>query len=168
VRRLLLEGGERDSLGYFATRRDKSVIFSPDGRAAITYRVVASMSLASADPIGHHASWPAAIEAWLAEARGHGWFPAALSASEAGANAYLDAGLKAIGIGDEAIIDVEGYTLEGRTMRPVRQAVTRIRRAGYTVQARRHGDIPADELAQLAGVAERHRARFLHGAEPAR
>ena len=29
VRRLLLEHGERDSLGYFATRRDKAVVFSP-------------------------------------------------------------------------------------------------------------------------------------------
>ena len=41
IRRLVLETGERDSLAYFATRRDKSVIFSPDGRAAVTYRVVA-------------------------------------------------------------------------------------------------------------------------------
>lgn len=154
VRRLLLESADRDSLGYFATRRDKSVIFSPDGRAAVTYRVLASVSLASADPVGHPASWPAAIEAWLAEARGHGWFPAALSASEAGANAYVAAGLKALTIGDEAIIDVDGFGLEGHTMRPVRQAVTRIRRAGYTVLARRHGDIGAIELAELAQRTE--------------
>ncbi len=154
VRRLLLEAGDRDSLGYFATRRDKSVIFSPDGRAAVTYRVLASVSLASADPIGHPASWPAAIEAWLAEARGHGWFPATLSASEAGANAYVAAGLKALTIGDEAIIDVDGFGLEGHTMRPVRQAVTRIRRSGYTLSARRHGDIGAPELADLAQRTE--------------
>ena len=54
IRRLVLETGERDSLAYFATRRDKSVIFSPDGRAAVTYRVVAEVSLASADPVGAH------------------------------------------------------------------------------------------------------------------
>ncbi|MEP6598017.1 MAG: bifunctional lysylphosphatidylglycerol synthetase/lysine--tRNA ligase LysX [Actinomycetota bacterium] len=154
VRRLILEGGERDSLAYFATRRDKSVTFSPDGRAALTYRVVASVSLVSADPIGHVGSWPAAIEAWLAEARGHGWFPAVLSASEQGASAYVSAGLKALAIGDEAIIDVDSFTLEGRTMRPVRQAVTRIRRAGYTVQACRHGDLAAGELTDLARLAE--------------
>jgi lysyl-tRNA synthetase, class II len=154
VRRLVIEGGERDSLAYFATRRDKSVIFSPDGRAAVTYRVVASVSLASADPIGHVGSWPAAIEAWLTEARGHGWFPAALSASEQGAAAYVSAGLKALSIGDEAILEVEGFTLEGRTMRPVRQAVTRVHRAGYTVRARRHEDLEQAELAELAELAE--------------
>ncbi|MFI5952910.1 bifunctional lysylphosphatidylglycerol synthetase/lysine--tRNA ligase LysX [Cryptosporangium sp. NPDC051539] len=154
VRRLLLESGDRDSLGYFATRRDKSVIFSPDGRAAITYRVVASVSLASADPIGHPASWPAAIEAWLADARGHGWFPAVLSASQAGASAYVGAGLKALSLGDEAIVEVEDFTLDGRTMRPVRQAVTRIRRAGYTLNARRHHEVDPDEWPHLELKAE--------------
>jgi lysyl-tRNA synthetase class 2 len=111
VRRLLLESGEGDSLGYFATRRDKSVIFSPDGRAAVTYRVLASVSLASADPIGHPAAWPAAIDAWVTEARSHGWFPAALSVSESGARGYVAAGLKALNLGDEAIIDVDTFTL---------------------------------------------------------
>ncbi|TQS44004.1 bifunctional lysylphosphatidylglycerol synthetase/lysine--tRNA ligase LysX [Cryptosporangium phraense] len=149
VRRLLLESGDRDSLGYFATRRDKSVIFSPDGRAAITYRVVASVSLASADPIGHPASWPAAIDAWLADARAHGWFPAVLSASENGAAAYVGRGLKALSLGDEAIVEVEDFTLEGRTMRPVRQAVTRIRRAGYTLTARRHSEVAPEEWPHL-------------------
>ncbi|WP_035860728.1 bifunctional lysylphosphatidylglycerol synthetase/lysine--tRNA ligase LysX [Cryptosporangium arvum] len=157
VRRLLLESGERDSLGYFATRRDKAVVFSADGRAAVTYRVVASVSLASADPIGHPSSWPAAIEAWLADARGHGWFPAVLSASEAGASAYVDAGLKALSLGDEAIVDVEDFTLDGRTMRPVRQAVTRIRRAGYTLVARRHDAVGPDEWAVLERKAEEWR-----------
>ncbi|MCI2423802.1 phosphatidylglycerol lysyltransferase domain-containing protein, partial [Saccharopolyspora sp. K220] len=47
VRRLLAEHGERDSLGYFATRRDKAVVFSDSGKAAITYRVVAGVCLGS-------------------------------------------------------------------------------------------------------------------------
>ena len=51
------EYGERDSLGYFATRRDKSAVFSPSGKAAITYRVVNGVSLASGDPIGDPEAW---------------------------------------------------------------------------------------------------------------
>ena len=46
-------------------------------------------------------------------------------------------------IGDEAIIDVDVFTLAGPTMAPVRRAVERVRRAGYTVEvapARRSGD----------------------------
>ncbi|BAL87915.1 putative lysyl-tRNA synthetase [Actinoplanes missouriensis 431] len=153
LRQLVLTDGERDSLGYFATRRDKSVIFSPDGRAAITYRVVASVSLASADPIGQVSSWPAAIDAWQTEARRHGWFPAVLSASEAGATAYVAAGMKALSIGDEAILEVASFTLQDRAMRPVRRAVTRVQGAGYSCQVRRQAALGVDELQELDRLA---------------
>ncbi len=36
-----------DSLGYFATRRDKAVVFAPSGKAAVTYRVELGVCLAS-------------------------------------------------------------------------------------------------------------------------
>ncbi|MBV9821205.1 MAG: bifunctional lysylphosphatidylglycerol synthetase/lysine--tRNA ligase LysX [Actinobacteria bacterium] len=154
IRRLLLQAGDRDSLGYFATRHDKSVIFAADQSAAVTYRVLANVSLASADPIGPPAAWPGAIAAWLAETRTFGWFPAVLSASEEGAQAYVAAGLKALPIGDEAIIDVDTFTLEGPTMQPVRQAVHRVQRAGYTISTFRHADLSAEQLAELAERAE--------------
>ncbi|WP_153506370.1 bifunctional lysylphosphatidylglycerol synthetase/lysine--tRNA ligase LysX [Cumulibacter manganitolerans] len=157
VRGLVGQYGEGDSLGYFATRRDKSVVFSPDGKAAVTYRVVASVSLASADPVGDRESWAAAIAAWTRDARTNGWFPAVLSASEDGARAYVQAGLKALELGDEAIIDVDEFALEGRNMRQVRQAVTRVRRSGYTLQIRRHHEIPAGEMAHLEALAEKWR-----------
>jgi lysyl-tRNA synthetase class 2 len=157
VRRLLLLHGERDSLGYFATRRDKAVIFSPTKDAAIAYRVVNGVSLASGDPLGDPAEWPGAIKAWLAEARTYGWSPAVLSASEEAAHAYVDAGLRALSMGDEAIIDVADFTLEGRTMRPVRQAVTRVQRAGYHAEVVRHGDLSPEALSEYVRLAERWR-----------
>ncbi|TCC59486.1 bifunctional lysylphosphatidylglycerol synthetase/lysine--tRNA ligase LysX [Kribbella pittospori] len=157
VRRLLLEHGERDSLGYFATRRDKAVVFSPDKQAAIAYRVVNGVSLASGDPLGDPVAWPGAIQRWLAEARTYGWSPAVLSVSEEAAHAYVDAGLRALSMGDEAIIDVADFTLEGRTMRPVRQAVTRVQRAGYHAEVVRHGDLSPEMLAQYVHLAEKWR-----------
>ncbi|WP_142386916.1 phosphatidylglycerol lysyltransferase domain-containing protein, partial [Mycobacterium hubeiense] len=47
IRGLLELFGKNDSLGYFATRRDKAVVFAPSGRAAITYRVEVGVCLAS-------------------------------------------------------------------------------------------------------------------------
>lgn len=154
VRKLLVEDGERDSLGYFATRHDKSVVFSPDHDAAVTYRVLSSVSLASADPLGAPSAWRPAIEAWLVEARTFGWYPAVLSASAEGAKAYVAAGLKALPLGDEAIVDVDDFTLEGATMQPVRRAVKRVARAGYTLRVARHGELTDAELAEIADKAD--------------
>ncbi len=157
VRRLLLTSGDRDSLGYFATRHDKSVIFDASRTAALTYRVLNNVSLASADPIGPVASWPAAIGAWLAECRAFGWFPAVLSASEQGALAYRAAGLKALPLGDEATIDTDTFTLEGPTMQPVRRAVRRVQRAGYAITVHRHAELAAEQLAEIEQRAEQWR-----------
>ncbi|WP_086825985.1 bifunctional lysylphosphatidylglycerol synthetase/lysine--tRNA ligase LysX [Allokutzneria sp. NRRL B-24872] len=154
LRELLAEHGDGDSLGYFATRRDKSVVFAPSGRAAVTYRVIGGTCLASGDPIGDEDAWPAAINAWLAEAYSYGWVPGVLGTSEEGAHAYTEAGLKALEIGDEAILDVRDFTLTGRERRGVRQAVSRVERAGYTARVRRHGEIPDEEMDQLIAAAQ--------------
>jgi lysyl-tRNA synthetase class 2 len=157
IRRLLAEHGERDSLGYFATRRDKAAVFSPAGTSAITYRVLAGVCLASGDPLGDPDSWGPVIVKWLAMCREFSWSPAVMGAGEEAAEAYVRAGLKAIDLGDEAILAVDGFTLAGPDMKPVRQAVNRVERAGYTARIRRHADIGADEMSQAMLLAERWR-----------
>ncbi|MEV0576742.1 MULTISPECIES: phosphatidylglycerol lysyltransferase domain-containing protein [unclassified Streptomyces] len=154
LRALLDKHGERDSLGYFALRCEKSVIWSPTGKAAVTYRVVGGVSLASGDPIGDPEAWPGAIGPWLAEAREHGWIPAVMGASEEGGTIYARHGLDALELGDEAIVETADFTLEGRAMRTVRQAYNRVKRAGYEVTVRRHADIPGAEMAELVRRAD--------------
>ncbi|MFF4209171.1 phosphatidylglycerol lysyltransferase domain-containing protein [Streptomyces sp. NPDC001796] len=157
LRELLAKQGERDSLGYFALRRDKAVIWSPSGKAAIAYRVIGGVTLASGDPIGDPEAWPGAIEEWLEEARRHAWTPAVMGASEEAGTIYARHGLDALELGDEAIVEVADFSLEGRAMRVVRQAHNRVRRAGYTVTIRRHRDIPESEMAELIEKADHWR-----------
>lgn len=157
IRELLLDYGEQDSLGYFATRRDKSAMFSPSGKACVTYRVILGTSVASADPIGDPEAWPAAIEAWLEEAHQHAWAPAVMGASERGAQAYRKAGLGAIELGDEAILDFHDFALGGHYLRTVRQAVNRVKRAGYTAKVRRHSDISEAEMLVAVAAADEWR-----------
>ncbi|MEU0967707.1 phosphatidylglycerol lysyltransferase domain-containing protein [Streptomyces sp. NPDC005917] len=154
LRALLERHGERDSLGYFALRREKSVVWSPTGKAAVAYRVVGGVSLASGDPVGDPEAWPGAIVPWLSEARAHGWIPAVMGASEEAGTVYARHGLDALELGDEAIVEVAEFTLEGRAMRTVRQAYNRVMRAGYSVRIRRHEDIPADEMSYLVRRAD--------------
>ncbi|MFT9668058.1 phosphatidylglycerol lysyltransferase domain-containing protein [Streptomyces rhizosphaericola] len=157
LRALLDKHGERDSLGYFALRREKSAVWSPTGKAAVVYRVVGGVSLASGDPIGDPEAWPGAIGPWLAEAREHGWIPAVMGASEEAGTVYARHGLDALELGDEAIVETAEFTLDGRAMRGVRQAYNRVKRAGYEVTVRRHADIPEAEMAELVRRADEWR-----------
>ncbi|MGB8391009.1 MAG: bifunctional lysylphosphatidylglycerol synthetase/lysine--tRNA ligase LysX [Mycobacterium sp.] len=154
IRGLLELYGKHDSLGYFATRRDKSVVFALSGRAAITYRVEVGVCLASGDPVGDPRAWPQAIDAWLGLCKTYGWAPGVMGASSQGAQAFREAGLNALELGDEAILRTSDFRLSGPDMRGVRQAVTRARRAGLTVRIRRHCDISAEEMADTVSRAD--------------
>ncbi|MFD9380323.1 bifunctional lysylphosphatidylglycerol synthetase/lysine--tRNA ligase LysX [Streptomyces sp. NPDC059999] len=154
IRALLGAYGRADSLGYFATRRDKAVVFAPSGKAAVTYRVEAGVCLASGDPVGDPAAWTPAINAWLAVAGRYGWQPAVMGASEDGATAYARSGLGALQLGDEAILQVAHFDLDGRDMRVTRQAVNRVRRTGATTVIRRHSALSEDEMQMIVDRAD--------------
>ncbi|MFF4578426.1 bifunctional lysylphosphatidylglycerol synthetase/lysine--tRNA ligase LysX [Streptomyces sp. NPDC001373] len=157
IRALLGAYGRADSLGYFATRRDKAVVFAPNGKAAVTYRVEAGVCLASGDPVGDPGAWTPAIDAWLAVARRYGWQPAVMGASEDGATAYARSGLSALQLGDEAILHVAHFDLDGRDMRVTRQAVNRVRRTGATTLIRRHSALTDEEMQRIVDRADHWR-----------
>jgi lysyl-tRNA synthetase class 2 len=155
VRELLAKHGDRDSLGYFALRNDKSVIWSPTGKACICYRVVSGVMLASGDPIGDPEAWPGAIGPFLDEAARHAWAPAVMGCSELGAEVWCREGdLTALELGDEAIVNIADFSLSGRSMRNVRQMVNRVAKNGYVAEVRRVGDIPRPELDAIVKAAD--------------
>jgi lysyl-tRNA synthetase class 2 len=155
IRDLLAKQGDRDSLGYFALRHDKSVIWSPTGKAAVCYRVVSGVMLASGDPIGDPEAWPGVIGPFLDEAARHAWAPAVMGCSELGAEVWCREGnLTALELGDEAIVHTADFSLSGRSMRNVRQMVNRVAKAGYVAEVRRVGDIPRAELDAIIKAAD--------------
>ena len=157
VRTMLRDHGDLDSLGYFATRRDKAVVWDADdrarARAGVSYRVVRGVSLASGNPVGDPQRWPAAIDAWRHTARANGWSLAVMAAGPDGAAAFEAAGLTVFEIGDEAILDLGAFSLNAAGLKPVRQAVSRLRRRGYDVAVRRHDALTPEDFARLAASA---------------
>ena len=131
-----------DSLAYFNTRHDKSLVWSASGKSAIAYRVVSGVMLASGDPLGDPEAWPGAIKAFLEQASAHAWTPAVLGCSEQAGTVWVrEAGFSALELGDEAVVDASTFTLDGRPMRNVRQMVGRVARAGYAVEVCRVRDV---------------------------
>lgn len=144
-----------DSLGYFNLRHDKSLVWSDSRKAAVAYRVVGGVMLASGDPVGDPEAWPGAMANFLAEADRHAWTPAVLACSEKGGRAWTKVtDFSAIQLGDEAVVDAGSFSLAGRQMRNVRQMVRRIQRGGYVTEVRRVRDMDAAERSQLLADAE--------------
>ncbi len=138
------------SLAPFAARADKTFLFTADGSAAIGYRVRFGVALAGGDPAGPRSAAGAAIDAFAELCTARGWRPAVLGSADADAPRWRRAGLRrAVGIGDEAVLELDTFTPAGRRMRNLRQAAQRAGNAGVTVSI---GPLTPELVPQLAPV----------------
>jgi lysyl-tRNA synthetase, class II len=148
-----------DTLSPFVLRADKSYFFSEDDRAFLAYRVVGGVAIVSGDPVGPAALHGPLLDRFIAFARGRGWRLAILGASEGCLQLYRERGLHALYHGDEAVLETESFTLEGRPIRKVRQSVHRLERAGYRTEILRPRQIDPALRHELEAIAREWRGR---------
>jgi len=158
ARRIVLEWGD-DSLSFFALRRDRRYAFSAAGDALLAYRVVAGCALLSGDPIGNPESIPALVSDFAATAHRRGWRLVVLHCSDEWVGLFREMGMRALPIGDEAVLRPATFSLEGRPIRKVRQSVNRLHRLGYRFQVVGPEDL--DE--HLRGEVDRVSDEWLNG-----
>jgi lysyl-tRNA synthetase class 2 len=161
--RELVESHGTDTLSFFKLRTDKHHFFDRSHRAFVGYRIEAGVLLVSGDPVGPAAAVPGLLRDLCGFAEARGLAVGVVGASEEFAEAARGAGLGSFYIGDEAIVDLAEFSLEGRAIRKLRQAVTRVRKAGYTVALQAMGELAEAELRELEEVSARWR-----GEEPER
>ena len=153
VARDLVERYGSDSLSFFALRRDKSFFFSPTRRAFLAYRVVSGAALVSGDPVGDPAEFDALLAEFRRVAHARGWRLAILGASRESLPRYERFGMRAIAIGNEAVLRPESFSLEGRSIRKVRQSVSRLTKAGYAFRIVAAEDVDDGMRGELEAVS---------------
>jgi lysyl-tRNA synthetase class 2 len=155
--RRLTEREDGDTLDPFVLRRDKQYVFSDGGDAVLGYRYVIGVGLASGDPVGDPDEYDDAVARYIDRCEQNGWRVGVLGVRVDNVPLYRRHGLKALHAGDEAVIRVGDFTLNGRAMRNVRQAVSHTHRARVTTEVLREGDLDSELRRALVGIAERWR-----------
>src|SRR5581483_2885054 len=120
-----------DTLSFFKLREDKHYLFNAERTAFVGYRVESGVLLISGDPVGDAEGLPALIRVVVQFAEHRSLRIAALGVSAETRSLLEQAGLRALYLGDEAIVETAAFSLEGRAIRKVRQSVSRLEKAGY-------------------------------------
>ena len=120
------------TLDYFALRDDKQWFFHRD--SLVAYAVYGGVCLVSPDPIGPYGERHQVWDAFRRYCDRHGWGVAVMAAAEEWLPLYRDSGMRHVYIGDEAVVDVQRFSLQGGKMKGLRQAVNRVERYGYTAR----------------------------------
>ena len=138
VKEIVLKNPQSDSLSYFSTRLDKSVMWSDSHTAGQSYRVQNGVLLVSGDPFGHYSLWSEVMDKLIALADEYAWTLAVMGAGERAGELWMEkTNMDALHIGDEAIIDTKNFTIEGPSMKNVREMINKTKRLGYTTEAMR-------------------------------
>ncbi len=132
---------------------DKSLMFSPSGNAFIMYAKQGRSWVALSDPVGAQQEWPELIWRFIELADAHGGRAAFYKTRPQTLPLYLDAGLRAYKLGEEAYVSLPEFSLKGSRRANLRHGVTRGEREGLSFEIVPVEDVPA-ALSELREISD--------------
>ena len=120
----------RTPLARYALFGDKRFFFTPGG-SLISYVVEARTAVVLGDPIGPVQDVGPAIAAFKEFCAENDWIPAFYQVLPDHLDVYKSSGLDALPIGYEAIVKLDGFTLEGSANKTLRNSYNKMVRNGY-------------------------------------
>ncbi|HKR33556.1 MAG TPA: bifunctional lysylphosphatidylglycerol flippase/synthetase MprF [Steroidobacteraceae bacterium] len=123
---------------------DKHLMFSASGNAFVMFGRQGRSWISLFDPIGPRSEWPELIWSFIEEATDHGGRAIFYQVRPESLSLYLDAGLRALKLGEYAYVPLQEFGLKGSKRADLRYAVHRAERDGLSFSV-----TPANEVAPL-------------------
>jgi phosphatidylglycerol lysyltransferase len=121
----------RTVLARFCLFKDKKYFFSPGG-SVISFTTNRGVAVVLGDPIGPIEDARAAISEFRDFCVTNDWLPAFYQTLPDYLEEYKSAGLRALKIGEEAIVKLSDFQLAGGEMKSVRTSVNKMTRLGFS------------------------------------
>jgi phosphatidylglycerol lysyltransferase len=158
----IVERFGHSSLARVALFDDKSYCFTGGG-SVIAFAVHGRGAVALGDPIGPEAQVPHAIQAFIRLCQPNDWIPAFYQVQPVWLEAYRSAGLSLLRIGEEAVVRLASFSLEGGANKPIRWAYNHLLKLGHTSELW-EPPLTRAQLDDLRRVSDEWLA-YMHGTE---
>jgi phosphatidylglycerol lysyltransferase len=135
---------QTSTVPYLVYLRDKTLLFSEDGRACLMYAVQGRTWVAMGDPVGDPRSMTGLIRRFFELCDDYGGVPVFYQVGKDKLHQYADFGLAFAKLGEEACVDLNGFSLDGAENKPFRLVLNRFGRSGMTFRV-----APAEEVDAL-------------------
>ncbi|MFZ5704742.1 MAG: bifunctional lysylphosphatidylglycerol flippase/synthetase MprF [Pseudomonadota bacterium] len=138
---ILAEAERTDAM--LALTGDKRFLFSSDGDAMLMYQIRGASWIVMGDPVGPRHAWTELL--WQIRSMAHAAQGRLMLYQISGEMLELAIalGLQIVKYGEEAIVDVPPFSIEGSRMRSIRQTVRRAEREGASFEVVDACDVPA-------------------------
>jgi phosphatidylglycerol lysyltransferase len=131
---------------------DKSLMVSESQRAFVMFGRRGRSWVALYDPVGPASEWPELVWRFVEQARESGGRAAFYQVRPEALPVYLDAGLRVYKLGECAVVDLPGFSLQGKARSNLRHGVARAQREGLSFEVLAPGAVAAvfDELQAIS------------------
>jgi lysylphosphatidylglycerol synthetase-like protein (DUF2156 family) len=149
----LLDRWATAPLAPFHLLDDKTWFFSSDGDAFLSYKLVGRVAVVLGGPVGAPLSRELVVGEFLDRCHLNGWVPAFHQVDEADGPLLEKHGLNLLKIGEEALVPLDAFSLDGHGRKAMRSAVRRVERAGHWVEELA-APIDDETMAELRAVSD--------------
>lgn len=159
----IVEKYGNSSLSRFILFDDKAYYFSPSSKSVIGYVAKGRCAIALGDPIGPIEERQEIIIGFQLFCEKNDWYPAFYQTLPGDLNIYENLGYRTLKIGEEAIVDLHNFTLQGKANQNLRNAVNKLTKSGHQVKFYQP-PIP-DELLQELKIISDEWLKMMQGSE---
>ncbi|MDD5656663.1 MAG: bifunctional lysylphosphatidylglycerol flippase/synthetase MprF [Elusimicrobia bacterium] len=132
---------------------DKTFLWSRAGDAFLMYAAAGSTWVAMGEPVGPPAAWPELVWNFKDLCDRHGGYAAFYQVAPESLHVFADAGLSFLKLGEEAVINLERFSLEGSDFNTLRHAVNKLQNDDYRFEIVEPPAV-AELLPQLQAVSD--------------
>ncbi|MGE0129236.1 MAG: bifunctional lysylphosphatidylglycerol flippase/synthetase MprF [Blastocatellales bacterium] len=143
----------RASLDYFKLWPDKSYYFSDSRECFLAYRVSGGCAVALADPVGPLEEVEPTIRGFMEMCAKHNRRVAFHQTPPDFLPIYLRLGFRQLKLGDEAIVDLTQFNLDGKSMKKFRHTINQLEKSGVQF-IRYESPLSAEVIAQAREVSD--------------
>jgi phosphatidylglycerol lysyltransferase len=144
---------QTSTIPYLVYLRDKTILFDADRCGFVMYGVKGSTWVALGDPVGPPRHLAALIRDFLERCEDFGGVPVFYEVGKEGLHRYADFGLTFVRLGEEAIVDLESFSLDGGRAARHRQSLRRLEKDGATFRVIPGAGVP-EVMDQLRATSD--------------
>ena len=129
-----IAAGSPDTIANLALLGDKSLLFSESGRSMIMYAIAGRSWIALGDPLGPESERGELAWRFRESADQHGGWPVFYEVSARNLPIYIDLGLTLFKLGEEAMVSLPEFSLDGGNRKALRRTRKDACKAGATFE----------------------------------
>lgn len=142
-----------NSISYFAVDDEKSYFFSDSGNVVISYVLEGSAAIVAGDPIGPEEEIESAIKEFVNFCSEQDWTIVFWQVRDRYASLYRQTGMHLLKIGEDAVVNVQNFTLKGGAMANVRTSAKRAEKEGLRTIFYQGKVTDAEQLSQMEHIS---------------